>query len=462
MKSLKLIFLILSLVLLIKFVNASDVSLKVTPIQDTILPGQPAVFDIEVTNNGPKGEIKSIVTDFSWRKESNYGFYTIDGGKTLQDTLKFYPIGSLVPGRYSVNVRIYPTNTPENYVDQAFLITIVSYKDIIDAKLDFNPQGLSPNKENLVTLKLKNRYPIEVKDLNVKLRSEFINQDFVTNIGKEESKDFPFSVLLENTKEGDYEINIFGLFNNNIVANKTDVVKVASFSNVKETKKEEFSFLVKTSEFSRINDGNTVSKEIYTITLSSFENLFTKFSPEPTIIEKLGGSYRYVWQFTLNPKDSYFILSKTNYGKPILVLILLTLLVYFIYKRANAGLIMTKRVLLLKSKEGNIAGLKVLLILRNSGQNLKNIRITDSIPGLLELPHEYGTLKPNSTRSGVAGSLVIWEISELLKGEERVISYKMKSKVNSLGKITIPRAICRYKDKMGKLYIVKSNHFNLF
>ena len=71
-------------------------------------------------------------------------------------------------------------------------------------------------------------------------------------------------------------------------------------------------------------------------------------------------------------------------------------------------------------------------------------------------------IKPSSTKTSVAGSTVIWDIPELLKGEERVLSYKMKSKVAGLGNVTIPRAICRFKDKAEKLYIVKSNSFNLF
>lgn len=460
--NIKKIFLFLIFLSLINVVNAAEVAFKSNPVQDVILPGMPAVFDVEITNLGARGEIKAIVTDFNWRKESNYGFYTIDGGATLKDTFKLFPIGNIAPGKYSVNVRIYATRNPEDFVDYAFIITNVPYKDLVDAKLDYNPQGLAPNKQNLVTLKLRNRHAVEIKDLSAKVRSEILNADFLTNLRKEETKEFPLTVELGNVKEGDYEVSIFSVFKDNIVTNVTTNLKVASSPDIKETKKEEFSFLVKTLEVSRINNGNTVSKEVYTITITSFKNLFTKVSPDPSNVERLDGSYRYTWQFNLNPNDSYFISIKTNYGKPILILMILALLIYFIYRRANAGLKITKKVLLLKSKEGHIAELKVLLILKNSGSTIKNLRLTDNIPGLLELPHEYGTLKPSSTKSGIAGSIVVWEIPELIKGDERVLSYKMKSKVTGLGKLTIPRAICRYKDNTGKIYIVRSNPFNLF
>ena len=461
MKILKLIFFILAFTLLLNFVHAAEVSVKVVPVQDVALSGSPAIFDVEITNNGPRGEVKAIVTDFNWRKDSDYGFYTIDGGSTIQDTFKLSPIGTLAPGKYSVNVRIYATRSPEDYVDQAFVIDVVSYGKLLDAKLDYNPQGLSPNKENLLTLKLINPYNINLNSVNIKVRSGIFDKDLVSNIGKKETKDLPFSAELGNVNEGDYEVNVFGLVDNNVVINLSRMIKVASYTDIKETKKEEFSFLVKILEVGRTNYGNTVSKEVYSKILSSFDNLFTKVTPDPSNVEKLGGAYKYSWEFSLNPGDSYSVSIKTDYGKPILIFILIVLLIYLIYKRANAGLKITKKVLMLRSREGNVVGLKVLLILKNSGSALKNIHLTDNIPGLLELPHEYGTLKPSSTKQGVAGSGGVWDIHELIKGEERVISYKMKSRVSGLSKLTIPRAICRYKDGMGKIYIARSNPFDL-
>src|SRR3989344_4890573 len=399
MKILKIILIFLMLTTLLNFANAADVRVKVTPVQDVALPGSPAVFDVEITNLGGRGEIKAVVTDFNWRKDSNYGFYTIEGGGTIKDTYKISPSGNLNPGIYSVNIRFYATANPEDYLDQGFTISVVPYESLVDVNLEYNPQGLSPDKENLVILKLKNKYKT--------------------------------------------------------IANATRIVKVAAHSDIKESKKEEFSFLVKTSEVSRINNGNTISKEIYTKTVGSFENLFTKSTPEPTSVEKSSGAYKYVWQFTLNPNDSYVVITKTNYGRPILNLLILALLIYVAYGQLNRGLKITKKVLMLKSSEGHIIGLKVLLILKNSGAAIKHIRLSDTIPGLLELPHEYGTLKPSSIKHSVVGSYVMWDIPELIKGEERVLSYKMKSKVTGLGKLNIPRAVCRYKDKDEKLYITR-------
>jgi len=464
MKISKIIFLIFILLTLINIVNAessqfpiTNILLKVTPVQDVILEGKPAVFDIEITNNKEGGEIKSIITDSNWRKESNYGFYKIDSGRTLKDTIKFYPIGKLAPGKYSLNVRTYLTSKPEEYTDTNFIITVVPYKDLIEAKYEYNPQGLSPNKENIVTLKLRNRQSLNIENLNVKIISEILNQNFNTDLMNNEEKDFPFTINLGNIKEGDYETNIFILLDNNIAANVTELLKIGIYSDVKESKKEEFSFLTKTLEITKKNNGNNIAKETYTKTFSSFQNLFTKVNPEPSNIEKLDGAYQYKWDFTLNPGDSYFILIKTSYGKPIIILLIIILLIYLVYRRNYAGLTMTKKVLLLRSKEGNIAGLKILLILKNQGNLLRNVRIEDIIPGVLELPHEYGTLKPNSTKQGVTGSIVNWEILQLLKGEERVIAYKMKSRVTNLGQLTLPKATCRYKDNEGKISVVRSN-----
>ena len=129
MRLLKLIFLSMFFLSLFNLVNAAQISVKSNVIQDVILPGEPAIFDVEITNLGLTGEVKAILTDFNWRKESNYGFYTIDSGKTIKDTFKLFPIGSLAPGKYSVNARVYATAKPEDYTDYRFIITLVPYKD---------------------------------------------------------------------------------------------------------------------------------------------------------------------------------------------------------------------------------------------------------------------------------------------------------------------------------------------
>ena len=65
-------------------------------------------------------------------------------------------------------------------------------------------------------------------------------------------------------------------------------------------------------------------------------------------------------------------------------------------------------------------------------------------------------------RKEINKSVIVWEIPELSKGEERLISYRLKSKTGHQGKLTIPRATCRYKNKMDKLSLSRSNEVTIY
>ena len=55
----------------------------------------------------------------------------------------------------------------------------------------------------------------------------------------------------------------------------------------------------------------------------------------------------------------------------------------------------------------------------------------------------------------------IWKIPELTKGEERIISYQVDSKITVIGTIALPVCMIRYKNKKGKVVSVKSNPVTL-
>ncbi|MEK6835802.1 MAG: hypothetical protein AABX55_02155, partial [Nanoarchaeota archaeon] len=435
-----------------------DVSIK-----NILLPGERAEFEIEIKNfQSFKDDFKLFVTDFNWREEKNIDTYSISPGSSKKDTVKLFPRGILPAGKYSINLRIYSLNDAEVFIDHSVVVEILAYNDLLKADLEFNPQGLDPRKENLVKLNLKNKHEIKLDSLNVQIKNSLFTQEFITSLAEKESKSFDFSITLTDAKEGNYDTLIYIKMDDNILVNKNVPIKVSAYSNVRELKKEESVFLINTLEITRTNDGNTISKEIFTRLVPPLQNTFTKATPNPTKIEKVDNDYKYTWQFDLNPKQSYTILIKTNYRTPLIIFIIVVAVLIFGYNVLRTELSIKKKVLLLKSKEGNISHLKVLLTIKCGHANARNLHLVDNIPGVFEAPGDFITLKPSSVKKGLAGSTLIWEIPEILRGEERVISYKVKSHAPLVGRVRIPRAICRYKNVAGKISIAKSNSVNLF
>ena len=64
---------------------------------------------------------------------------------------------------------------------------------------------------------------------------------------------------------------------------------------------------------------------------------------------------------------------------------------------------------------------------------------------------DLGTLRPKEINHGKHGTKVTWSLVELDAHEHRIITYKVRAKLNILGTFSLPRAGVEYgKGKRGK------------
>ena len=110
---------------------------------------------------------------------------------------------------------------------------------------------------------------------------------------------------------------------------------------------------------------------------------------------------------------------------------------------------MRKTATVIATKEGGISELKVIIeIINRSKKQIKHVKIIDNVPRIAELAKEYdvGTVKPDKVvQHERKGTLVKWSLDEVDPGEERVISYKVKSKLSILGGVTLPSAAAKFE-----------------
>lgn len=82
------------------------------------------------------------------------------------------------------------------------------------------------------------------------------------------------------------------------------------------------------------------------------------------------------------------------------------------------------------------------------------------MPRIAELlkEHEVGTLAPNKViRHDRKGTIIKYEVGDILPKEERVISYKVKSSLSILGGVSLPEAVARFVTATGKERTSSSN-----
>ena len=437
-------------------VNATGLALRAEVVDNLIMIGEEAIFDVTVTNEQSSSDrISFIVSDLDWVWEKESFDISSQSSKTFTLRLKA-PLGVVESGVYTINLKIYSSNDPEVYVYEPLLITVLDESSMLKVeKVDYSVNGLNPKKdENTLKVIIKNRYDKPVNDVEVLLQSsifEKVSKEVSFKEAELKTLEFPIKLNLD-VSEGFHDITIVVKKDDQILLEEIKKVKVGEYSDVKEDKEISTSFLIKKINVMKRNEGTTTSEQVYRIRLSSFERLFSDVNPEPSSIEKSGGDYYYMWTFTIQPGESYIINMEINYRDPLALLIALIIIIYVIYYLTESGISINKKVLTIKSRDG-ITYMKVLLLIRNRGKHeIKNIRAVDQIFNAKTVPSDYGTLRPSKINRSGDYVTVLWDIPSLIGKEERILSYRVNIEVKN--KLVLPRAMVRYrsgsKTKIGK------------
>ncbi|MFH1209810.1 MAG: hypothetical protein V1663_03405 [archaeon] len=456
-----LIFLVLLISVSSAYAAFYDVSYE--DVNSVILPGQKAIFNVNIRNLQAISDTATFVlSDLDWEWEKKNFNLPIGGQTSFQ--LELTPPENTVSGRHALTLKVYSLNNPENYVYDNLLVDVLPYENVIGVEgIETSlPEGLDPRKTNKIKLLLKNKYNIDINDVYIELRSELFNKEFTVDFEGAELKEIEFDVDIDpDTIEGEYDINVVAKLGLNKLLDDKTKLNVVYYSDVKSDVQESTGFLVKDVYVHKRNDGNSVIEQEYSLRLGSFEKIFTYADIEPTYKEKRGDGYYYIWNFELQPGQEYNVHVRTNYRDPLLVLIILGLIFYILYYNLTKKVTLKKKILTLKSNEG-ISEMKVLLILKNPGKKtIKTIRLVDQLHNIVKVPDTFGSLKPSSIKKYDDRVVLVWDIDNIIGGEERVISYKVKAEVNIIGRLTIPRALCRYR-KGNRTVIVRSNNNSIY
>jgi len=72
-----------------------------------------------------------------------------------------------------------------------------------------------------------------------------------------------------------------------------------------------------------------------------------------------------------------------------------------------------------------------------------------------------GSLAPARVAKTKNGTMIKWEIPQLEPFEERIITYKIRTQLNILGGLHLPKVTGRFKSDKGRNRITKSQTFKM-
>ena len=178
-------------------------------------------------------------------------------------------------------------------------------------------------------------------------------------------------------------------------------------------------------------------------------------------MRSIDGVAYYVWEGDLETTESIAINTEFNYRILFYLLIaaIVALVLYFVLR---SPVLVVKTAEVIRESEGGVSDLAIKMHIKNrSARILHSIEVRDKVPNLLEVKaeHEVGTLKPtNVLRNEKKGTIIKWSLDKLDGFEERILIYKVRSKLSIIGDFSLPRTVIKYKKRRtGEYKYMQSN-----
>ncbi len=465
----------LALVLILSFAaQALDFTANLDSASRTIKINDTARFTLTIGNNNPSAAKFEIYSpDVQWdvtTEPTKDRLVEIPGERSFTTTVIARPL-YVSTGLYVVGLVIKKTGTNER-IRKDLEIGITrdqpgEYSPSIRGVLDFS-DDIDPKNNATFALDIENQNRRDIGPITIKIRSALINDDIESKLAPLEKKHLEFNYKLDSYTEPQTDtmrITIFTQWRNktvqfDIAPHKYEVVPYGGVSEKSETDE----FLLATTRLLRFtNTGNTIKTKTYKERMSLMQQWFTKATPDPQLKQTDEGTF-YIWKAELDPGEEMTITIVENYrplGYAALLAIVLIVLIYFL----RTPVVVRKAAMVVETREGGISELKVLITMRNrSASQIKNVEVTDRVPTIAEVKqdHEVGTMRPSQILAHEhKGTQLKWTIESLDPKEERILSYKIKTKLSVLGGLNLPPCRVGYKHIWhGRITV--SNMENLF
>lgn len=459
----KSVFVLIAAFLLgITAVSALSFEVRTERVTDTITLDELAEFKLTITNNlGSEQEYRIVKLDYPY-----WDVYTkpivhpisikVPPHENRTINLFIDPLHVLSIGTVDVNIRVKRENSEEEK-SVPFRIILISSKSAIEGYIPTvianvaMPTEIDPREELTLNVRLDNQNMLEYDDLLLKIESNTINEEVRKDLGANEKKDFEVIVQLDPKTKAQKDVLTVTLYSKGRVIDgpKTTNFRVISYSDVSKEIVPLSAFLRIKKEVIFTNNGNSKYAGPVKIETSPLRSLFTLTRPRGKSMVKEGKKY-ISWDVELEPDASKTVTISENYTV-LLVFIILAIIGIIAYKMYRSPLSIKKETANIEKKEGGISELKVILTVKNRGtMPLKDIKVTDKIPNIANIERELtiGTLQPTKIlKHENKGTIIKWVIEELGIGEERIITYRIKSALAILGEFNLPPAVVSFMSK---------------
>ncbi|MBU1111560.1 MAG: hypothetical protein ABIG93_01525 [archaeon] len=461
------------LVSLLSSLALADSDITSLVIENTISFGESAEFNLSITNNAGVSQsytIYSLTSGQGWSIDpyplSDKVVENVAPGKTYTTSIRGWPLEDFEPGIYYLNVQIdgdlgesyeIPLKVYFSSMDEP------SYFPSLDVEIDIEDK-IDPQEVQSVLIHLENRNPLNLSGLVIKLQSEAegFNAEREIDLAPLESKTLEFTIEMDPFQQPkDYYLFVtFEMYGETVKVEDVKFEVVSLETPFTYELEEETIFLKKFQSIVVENDGNSENTQKFKYQINGFQALFVK--SEGDIIRENGNTYL-AWDLELKPGEAAIVQATYNYRLLLyLAIFFVAFLIFYFFVRSP--IVIRKGVITTEGNEGALNEIKIALEIKNKSKKpVNDLTVTDTIPGIanLEKSLDLGTLKPQQVLNTKQGTKIVWNLAELEAKEHRIITYKVRTKLNVLGTFKLPRAVVEFNKKRGNGKKAYSNVFRL-
>ncbi len=451
--------------MLSSFVLASDpLELEVVDSTSGAFPTEEAVFIIKVSNNMGKADKFRVYVDpvgvapFSEIFDAatfNKSDLELNAFSSELVELRVKTSENVVPS-VSYGLTLFAKSTIDSSIRAEKDLTIRVIKPESVVKIEAFDFKIKPKDEIELKFSFKNLLKNDFPKAEVYVSSDFLEYRTSMRIAPHQSREDVFTIPMDTSAvAGKHTVSVRVYDGQTVIGILEYEVAIVESESVGENVKHSTFILDRVTTVVKSNDGNVPVEEVYQFRLNPIKRLITGFDPEPDVKGK-----NTIWRFNLKPGEEEVIVITERYNYMALVVLVLALLAGLVHYWTKKDIEVTKKVFRFKDDKG-IGEVKVMISIHNKSRNVfRNVKIIEVIPGLIKPTGDFGTLKPSKNMVGDKIRSLIWTLPILDKGEERILTYKIKPSLNIVGRVVLPATLIKFVKK-NKNYEVRSNVLGL-
>lgn len=420
--------------LLIGAVSAFDVN--VDRLEQTATTDQPAVFEIQVENTGStESDYRLNMQDY---QRSQWYIYedriSIEPGETDFFRLEVRPSDQAVQSRYNADFSVRKSMTDEVFQGS------LSYRVTRDKELNLESfstdrSELRPGDELEASATVRNVGPSTLQDPSITFTG--LNQTRISDLG-------PITGGGTRSVTETFEIQRFESPGSKEITLEvedrtyTEEINVEEIENVTETVETDNRVFVVNKQYSFENNGNTARNYTYEILVPNYLEPVTSAENAERFSSESGTGLR--WKMNLEPGESQTVQTRTDYWIPVTGLAVL-FASFIVLRKITSSVSVIKKV----EERGD----KVVITLEvenSSSKTYEDVLLEDYVPNIASVSSNFDMATPEIVNEE-EGTKLKWWITDLGPGDQRILKYTLRPKVEVEGGVTLDPAELKNGDE---------------